>query len=114
MRALKALVILMAILIAAGAGLVAVTLYKRTTVHLEATETAPAAAEKTATEKPAGAEKRGFGTQHIALPEGAHLDDVTTSGNRMILKLRLADGSPRLIVVDLDSGATLGEFDFGP
>jgi len=109
MRVLKTLVILMAILIAAGAGVVAVTLYKRASFRLEAIETAPAAAEKTA-----APEKRGFGTQHIVLPEGAHLDDVTTTGNRMILKLRLADGSPKLIVVDLDSGATLGEFDFSP
>ena len=114
MRALKALVILMAILIAVGAGLVAVTLYKRTTAHLEAKDGTPAAEKTTETGKSAGSEKRGFGTQHIVLPEGAHLDDVATSGNRMVLRLRLADGSPRLIVVDLDSGATLGEFDFGP
>ena len=113
MQALKALVIGMAVLSVVGAGVVAVTIYKRATTHLEGKE-GTAAAEKAATEKPPEAEKRGFGTQHIVLPEGAHLDDVTTSGNRMILRLRLADGSPHLIVVDLDSGATLGEFDFGP
>jgi hypothetical protein len=109
-QALKALVILMAILIAVGAGLVAVTLYKRATVTMEAhVGTTEAAADKNA-----AAQAHGFGTQHIAIPEGAHLDDVIASGNRMILKLRLADGSPHLIVVDLETGANFGEIDLAP
>ncbi|HLF58704.1 MAG TPA: hypothetical protein VI732_03655 [Alphaproteobacteria bacterium] len=102
MQGLKALVIFLGVLILIAAGVVAVTIYKRATGKIEATQSA------------APSSRPAFGKQNIALPEGAHLDDFAASGDRLILKLRLADGSPRILVFDLDSGAELGEFDFAP
>jgi hypothetical protein len=100
MQALKSLVIALGVLILIGAGVVAVTLYKRVAVNSAAS--------------PAASAGPGFGTQKIEIPEGAHLDEVIASGDRLILRLRLADGSPRILVVDLITGAPLGELDFAP
>ncbi len=102
MQALKSLVIALGVLILIGAGVVAVTLYKRVAVNSAAS---PAPVES------AGP---GFGTKMIEIPEGAHLDEVIASEDRLILRLRLADGSPRILVVDLITGAPLGELDFAP
>jgi hypothetical protein len=101
MQALKALVIFLGVLILAGVTVVAVTVYKRATVKLGE----PAAASQPA---------QAFGKKQVPLPDGAHLEEVTSSGGRIILTLRLADGTPRILVLDLKSGDELGQFDFAP
>jgi len=102
MRALKALVIFLGILILIGAGIVGITIYKRASGKIEvALESAPAA-------------KQTFGNRTVALPQGAHLDDVAAADGRLILRLRLADGTPRLLILDLETGAELGRLDFAP
>ncbi len=103
MQALKALVIVLGVLILLGAGVVAVTIYKRTTGNLAESPSAPGNTVNFA-----------FGTKRIAIPPGAHIDDVMSVRGRLVVRLRLADGSPRLLVLDLDTGAVLGELDFVP
>jgi len=100
MQGLKALVIFLGVLIVIAASAVGVTIYKRATGKLE--------------KAPAAAAKHAFGKKTVALPQGAHLDDVATGGGRLILQIRLADGSPRILILDLDSGEQLGEIDFAP
>lgn len=95
MQALKALVIILGILILVAAGVVGVTIYKRATKGLEGTGAGPA----------------GFGKKELALPAGAVLEDMTASGKHLVLRLRLADGSPRILVIDLATGEPLGELD---
>ena len=101
MQALKALVIVLGVLILLSAGVVAVTIYKRTAGNLAGSPPAPG-------------NTVAFGTKQIAIPPGAHIDDVMSAPGRLVVRLRLADGSPRLLVLDLDTGAVLGELDFVP
>lgn len=96
MQALKALVIALGVLILVAAGVIAVTIYKRATNGIE----------------DAGAGAAGFGNKELALPAGAVLEDMTASGKHLVLRLRLADGSPRIMVIDLATGEPLGELDF--
>lgn len=104
MQALKALVIVMGVLIVVAAGAIAVTIYKRSVHGL--------AASAPATEN---TEVHGaFGTKTIAIPAGAHVDDMATAQDRLVVRLRLADGSARILVFDLGSGGALGELDFTP
>jgi len=97
MQALKALVIVLGVLILAAAAVVAVTIYNRATEGLEGAGSAA-----------------GFGVKQMPLPAGAELEDMTASGERLVLRVRMADGSRRIMVVDLATGAPLGELDFTP
>lgn len=104
MQALKALVIGLGILILVAAGVIAVTIYKRATHGFVAA--APTAAD--------GSAGRNFGTKEIAIPNGAHVEDVLAARDRLFVRLRLADGTTHLLVLDPDSGEPLGELDFVP
>ena len=84
MRALKALVIGMGVLIVAGLVTVVVTVANRT---LDATD-APAPATEAA----------------FALPEGAEVVETALDGDRIALRLRLADGTRAIHVFDLATG----------
>lgn len=95
MQALKALVIILGVLILVAAAVLAVTIYNRATEGL---------AE-------AGDAEPGFGNKELALPPGAALEDVTASGKHLVLRLRMADGNPRIVVIDLATGAPVGELD---
>ena len=95
MQALKALVIFLGILVLAAAAVIAVTIYKRATNGLEGNA-------------------KGFGTKQIALPAGAELEDSTAAGDRLILQIRMGDGSRRIMIVDLATGEPLGELEFVP
>lgn len=97
MQALKALVIFLGILVLVAAGVVAVTIYKRATKGLEEAAQTPA----------------GFGKKELPLPPGAALEDMTASGKHLILRLRMENGAPRILVIDLATGEPLGELDFG-
>lgn len=103
MQALKALVIFMGLLIVIGAGAVAVTLYQRLTAPDFGTT-----ADDTDTTMPAAARLPAFGARDLALPRGAEIEEMTAEGDRLIVRLRLADGTRRLLVVDLTDGRLLG------
>ncbi len=89
MPGLKALVIVLGILIVAGLTLVAVTVARRAG-------------------GPDGTVSSGFGEVNLRLPPGARLVDATVDGARLVLRLRLADGTDQVTIVDLQTGRPLG------
>lgn len=92
MRALKALVIGMGILIAAGLAVVVVTI-----------------AGRVGDKKPAEATaNRPTGSAPIAVPAGATILETDLDSGQIALRLRLADGAMAVFVYDLKSGTRIG------
>jgi hypothetical protein len=133
MRALKALVIVMGILIVVGLGVIGVTIFHRmskpatpppapvaTPVPAAVPAPSPAAAAAPATAPggsalnvPIGAPlptqfDRKFGDVSVDIPPGAHVADFSASGDRLVLRVIMPDQQQRLLVVDLLTGNLLG------
>lgn len=99
MRALKAFVIGMAILLSVGVVVVVVAIVQRAgDVGAPAPVSAPASVGSSS----------DFGATRLALPAGAEIVDMVAEGERLILRLKLAGGAEQLIVLDLGSGRALG------
>lgn len=118
MKALKVLIIVMSVLILAGFGIIAVTLYKRMTAPEEAQapaaeKAAPKAARLPAVEIP-GAPPPAFGTARLGLPAGSEVIEMRAEGRRLLLRVRLPDGGQWIHVVDLATGASLGRIELTP
>ncbi len=47
----------------------------------------------------------------VALPRGAEITDMTAAADRVVLRLRLADGTTRLVFVDPRGAAVTGQLD---
>lgn len=111
MRALKAVVIVMGVLILAGMGLVGYGIVKRAT-----TPQAPAKVGVMALAPPiAGSAAKGpYGPVEIPLPPGARLLGTRAEGDRLLVELALANGGERVLVIELASGALLGTIDLKP
>ena len=95
MRALKALVIGMAVLIFAGVVVLIVGLVEK------AGELDGDPPQKAA----------GFEDARIALPTGATVEQTHLDGDRILVRLKLADGTSRLIVVSVATGKQTGTID---
>jgi hypothetical protein len=104
MQALKALVIFMGILIVIGIGVVIVTIYQRLGARFAVEEAAP----KAELARPAHVAAPAFGAKDVALPAGAVVEEMATSGERLILRLRLEGGGRQILVLDLADGKVLG------
>ncbi len=101
LRVLKAVVILLGVAILAAVAAIVVTIIQRAgqvVVDSEPASTAPAA----------------FGDQRVAIPAGAQVVGTTASDDRLVVRVRLGDGSEQLIVFDLNSGQRLGAFHLEP
>lgn len=97
MQGLKILVVVMGVLLVLGtAALVVGIVYKVN--H----RTAPALASST------------IGPTSIALPLGARIEATELSGDRLVVRVALADGGVELIVFDLRNGARLTTIDLLP
>ena len=90
MQALKFLVVGMGVLIVAGITVVVVTIAGR-----------------------GGIERPGFGTVRVALPQGNAVVETAVSGDRIVLRLRGADGGQRLLLIDAGTGKALGTVELG-
>ncbi len=101
MKALKALVIVMAVLIAAGLTVLVVMVIKG--AGPDAPQ-APLAGAPTPTTTPAP----GFGETGVALPPGAKIVETSTGDGRIVLRLRQPDGAQALLVIDAATGRRLG------
>jgi len=68
------------------------------------------------THRPAEATASGHGPFATAfdLPAGAEVATVEGEGERLVVQLRLADGSRRLVLFDSRSGALLGTIELRP
>ncbi len=47
----------------------------------------------------------------VSLPRGAEVAEMATAGDRVVLRLRLADGTTRLLFVDPRAMAVVGQLD---
>lgn len=93
-RRLKAVVIALGVLIAAGLVVIVVVVTQRLTAPRE---TSPAA---------------GFAT--VALPAGARIVAMTGDGDALSLLVEGADGRQRILTVDRRTGAVLGTLRLAP
>jgi hypothetical protein len=95
MRGLKALVIGMGVLIIVG---VVFLLY--------------AIIQKSGDEASIGGVTRGIPVRlDVTLPAGAEVVETRLDSNTIVLRLRLADGSGRLVVIDRGTGKATGRID---
>ena len=99
MRALKASIVVMSVLIVAGLIVVGVTLYNRAVVG----DTTTAKTDTTA--EPA----RPFGTVDLNLPAGATVRQTTISGRRLVVTISIPESGQWIYVIRLDTGALLGK-----
>lgn len=99
MKALKALVIFMTVLLVAGLGLLGWGLATKGE-RLHRAANAPAAA------LPATA---SFGDVAVPLPAGARIEQMAVVGNRVVLRITAADAE-RLVVLDPAAGRVDGQF----
>jgi hypothetical protein len=100
MRALKVLVVIMGVLLVGGTAALVVAVIERARQHLAQ----PAAA-------PPG---RGFGRAIVDLPAGARVIAVEPAGERLVVRIGLAEGGEALILIDARTGAKLGTIELRP
>lgn len=93
MRVLQAVVIIMAVLIFVGLGLVFYGIARKA--------------------DPPKADPGTLGATKLDLPPGARVVDMAGTDGRLVLRVETGDGEQRLYVLDLDSGALLGTIDLG-
>jgi len=91
MRALKVLVVVLGVLLVAGFAVVVVTIMSR--IGQRATPAAHLAP---------------FGNTTVTLPPDSLVMEVQGAGDRILLRLDLADGGEMLLVLDAATGTELG------
>ena len=91
MRALKIVVIVMAMLILAGSAILIVAIAGRLSRH----EPAPTPAQP-------------FAAAPIELPAGARIETIGVGSDRLVLESVLPDGARQLLIIDLATGRRLG------
>jgi hypothetical protein len=99
MRALKLLVVIMGVLLVGGTVVLIIAVVDRAS-HRPAT--------------PAPVATRGFDRAVIDLPEGARVLGSEVVGDRLVVRVGLAEGGETLIVIDPRSGARLGTIELRP
>jgi hypothetical protein len=103
MRALKVLVVVMGMLLVGGTTALIVAVIERARQHLAEPAAAPPA--------PPG---RGFGRAVVDLPAGARVIAVEPAGERLVVRIGLAEGGEALILIDARTGAKLGTIELRP
>jgi len=95
MGALKAVVVILGLLIVGTAGMIGYELFRRSDKVVPATGTA--------------------GQPKIVMPKGATIADITSAGDRLVVRLDLGQGKTRLVLLDLGRGGQVsGTIDFEP
>lgn len=97
MRALKAVVVVMGIMLIVGFAALIFVIAGRMS-HRGIGETAG----------------RPFSTGAVPIPRGARIEAMTTAENRLILDLVLPGGERQLVILDLGSGARIGTIELHP
>jgi len=92
MRALKVLVVVLGVLLVAGFAVVVVTIMGRMSQRAA----------------PAAARLAPFGNTTVTLPADSLIMEVQGAGDRILLRLDLADGTEMLLVLDAATGTELG------
>ncbi len=102
MKLLKASVIGMGVLILVGLTVIVVVIvgrYGGSAAPSSAGSEAPSVAAPVV---------RGFGERYVAIPKGAEAVETRLDGNRLVVRLRLADGAAALLMLDAATGERLG------
>ena len=97
-------------MILAGVTIVGVTIVKRGS-ELAARSAPEPASESSEGESSEGRAPRGFDHARLELPEGSRVVEMVTEDERLVLRLRLADASERLLFIDMGSGEVIGTLD---
>ena len=95
MRALKALVIVMSVLIFAGVVALIIGIVEK--------------AGELDVETPTVADQ--FEATTIELPAGAKIQETRVAGSSIVIRLSLADGTSRLVLLSAADGEKIGEID---
>ena len=105
MKLLKASVIIMGVLILVGLTVIVVVIVGR-----YGGSGAPGAASSAGSQAPSVAAPvaRGFGERFVVIPRGAEAVETRLDGNRLVVRLRLADGAAALLMLDATTGERLG------
>lgn len=109
MQALKALVIVLGVMIVAGIAVIGVTIYHRATNLVNSP--VPGSTEPAVRTGFGPGFGPGFGRVALDLPPGSRVVEMTAEGDRLILRLRLADGGRRILILDMATGKRLGTFE---
>lgn len=109
MQALKALVIVLGVMIVAGIAVIGVTIYHRATNLVNSPE--PRSTEPAVRTGFGPGFGPGFGRVALDLPPGSRVVEMTAEGDRLILRLRLADGGRQILILDMATGKRLGTFE---
>lgn len=115
-RALKAVVIVLGVLIVVSLIVIGATLYRRMNPPAPetATPTAPRSVVATNGEEDNGpAPPARFGDHKVELPAGARMVETRMVGERMFLRARLLGGNEVWVVLSLRTGERLGSFEIG-
>ena len=106
MQALKTLVIVLGVMIVAAIAVIGVTIYHRAANLVNSpVPGSPSPAARTGFGPGFGP---GFGKVALELPAGSRVVEMTAEGDRLILRLRLADGGRQILILDMATGKRIG------
>tara|TARA_A100001037_G_scaffold101034_2_gene92050 strand:- start:1743 stop:2108 length:366 start_codon:yes stop_codon:yes gene_type:complete len=112
LRALKILVIAMGVVIVIGTAVVIITIIQRASANWG---DAPAnQVDQLSTSRTTPLDSTpltGFGTRTLEIPRDSEIVDMVAQGDRLIVRLKLADGSRQILVLDMMTGARIGVFE---
>lgn len=104
MKAIKALVLFMGILIVSGLGVLGWGLSQQSGKMAANSPAAPRSASDAAD---------GFGTVAVALQTGARIEQVLVAGERVVVRVS-GGGEDRIVVLDPATGTVAGSFVLAP
>jgi hypothetical protein len=105
MQALKAVVVVMAVLIVAGLGLLA---YGLVTKMGGSPKSDNIASHDAGADMNKARQYSAFGTVETELPPGARVVGMAVNDGRIVVRVELPDGGHSLMVFSVDTGAQLG------
>ena len=112
LRALKILVIAMGVVIVIGTAVVIITIFQRASINwsessAQSTDQAPVSQ----THAPGHASPAGFGIRALEIPRESEIIDMVAQDNRLIVRLKLVDGSRQILILDTMTGYQIGVFE---
>ncbi len=109
MQALKSLVFVLGVMIVAAIAVIGVTIFLRATNLVNSP--VPGSTEPAVRTGFGPGFGPGFGRMALDLPPGSRVVEMTAEGDRLILRLRLADGGGQILILDMATGKRLGIFE---
>ena len=111
---LKVAVVVMGILIVGGLAVIGVKIYQDSIKVAETFSEEPGDAIDVPSPEPATVTKSAptpmpEAVEHLDLGRGARVQDMVAEGDRLILNARTAGGVERVVIIDMNSGAVLGD-----